>query len=419
MEKKKKILVPIFNRAHYGRLRSVLKSIDEHPLLDLQVIVASPLAHDHFFLNLKHSRPYSWPMALKWYIKARFLALLSKLRSKPVIGKDFLMNNLFNDDFKIQGRIPLFLDGGSSISMTKAVGFGIIKLADELQRLNPDIVFVNADRFEMMSIALAAAYSNIIIAHNEGGDVSGTIDESIRHSITKLSHIHLTSTKESRQRVIQMGENPDNVFVVGSPTIDHVKDLDLNSFSKNILNNFDINKPYLLVLFHPVATESIQQNILMTRNILKVLEDLAMPTILLGSNIDACSYEVGEVIRQWLLEKKPEFVFFEKHFHPDDFYRALAKAQCAIGNSSSFIREGSYFGTPVVLVGSRQNGREKSQNIKETGAGSEEIKKAVLEQINHGRYSPSYLFGEGKAGEKIADILAKVNPDIQKRFFKL
>lgn len=412
---KRKILVPIFNRAHYGRLRHVLEAIRNHPQLELQIIVAVPAAYSYFFTNLKHSRPHSWLLSLPWYIRARIIGFFG---SKKILQNDFLASNLIANGFKISGYVPMFIDGGVSDTMAKSVGLGIPRIVEEIKKLKPDIVFVNADRFEMMAVALAASYMNVPIAHNEGGDISGTIDESIRHAITKLAHVHFTSTEASRKRVIQMGENPDNVFAVGSPAVDAVNNLDLK-IKDNVFPCLDVSRPYLLTLLHPVATASAEENSLMAGNLIKILKDIKMPTVLLGSNIDAGSDEVGKVIRGWVQNEKPEYVFFTKHLHPDDFYRYLNAAACAVGNSSSFIREGAYFGTPAVLIGSRQNKRERGENVLESDEGCENIKSAIARQLQKGRFQKSLLFGNGEASEKIAGILSRVNLEVQKSFCDL
>lgn len=412
-EKKRKILVPIFNRAHYGRLRPVLKAIKEHPRLELKVLVGVPAAYGYFFKNLKNSRPQSWREALPWYFLARIRSFLG---NKYVFKNDFLAKNLISDGFNIESYAPIFFDGGKSETMAKSVGLGIERVVHEIKKIKPDVVFVNADRFEMMAVAIAASYLNIPIAHNEGGDVSGTIDESIRHSITKLAHIHFTSTESSRRRVIQMGENPGMVFNVGSPAIDAVSSIDFKKIIHNFSPEVDINKPYLLVLAHPVATRSPEENIIASQNLISVLDDLAIPAIILGSNIDAGSDVLGQVIKKWLEEKKPNNVVFKKHLHPDDFYRYLKNTVCAVGNSSSFIREGAYLGTPVVLVGSRQNQRERSENVIEVTGDVKGLKEAILTQIKKGQFTSSYLFGEGKASFEIADKLATLDLSIQKSF---
>lgn len=413
MDSRKKILVPICNRAHYGRLRQVLKSIKENSRLELQVIVAVPAAYDYFFANLRNSQPHSWLLSLPWYLRARALSFFGG--KNQIFKNDFLAKKLIADGFEINGYIPMFLDGGVSDTMAKSVGLGIPRIVEEMKKLKPDVVFINADRFEMMAVALAASCMNIPIAHNEGGDISGTIDESIRHAITKLSHVHFTSTEQSRKRVIQMGEDPQNVFAVGSPAIDAIKNLDL-SINKNIFSKLDSSKPFLLTLLHPVATLATQENSLMAQNLISAFKDLKMPTVLLGSNIDAGSDEVGKTIRNWIENENPDYIFLTKHLHPDDFYRVLNKASCAVGNSSSFIREGAYFGTPAVLIGSRQQNRERASNTIEVGIESAQIKQAILSQLSQGRYQPSFIFGDGNASQKIADILATIQPSIQKSF---
>jgi UDP-hydrolysing UDP-N-acetyl-D-glucosamine 2-epimerase len=417
MENKRKILVPIFNRAHLGRLKPVLLAIKENPFLELQIMVGLPAAYGNFWLNLKHSRPTSWKKSLPWYLRAR-LSYFFKSKRPSILGdNNFLVRALAGDGFKIDSFLPLFFDGGLSEIMAKSVGLGLIRITDELKRLKPDIVFVNADRFEMMAVALAASYMNILVTHNEAGDISGTIDEGIRHAITKLSHIHFTASDKSRQRVLQMGENPEFIFNVGSPAIDAVKSIDLSGKLKT-LPEFNLNKKFLLVLLHSVATESREYNYSAIKNLVAVLEELKMPTIFLGSNIDAGSAEIGKAILK-LRRERPEFMTLVKNLPADDFYLALAKASCVIGNSSSFIREGAFLGTPAVLIGSRQQGRDRSENAIESEIESEEIKKKILFQLEHGRYQKSLMFGDGKSGESIAKILAEAHPPIQKKFFEI
>lgn len=414
MNPKRRILVPIFNRAHYGRLRPVLSAVKNHPSLDLKIIVGVPAAYGYFFRNILNSRPQSWVKALPWYVLARLRSFLGK---SLVLRNDFLARNLINDGFEIESYVPIFFDGGKSETMAKTVGLGIERLVEEIKKIKPDVVFVNADRFEMMAAAIAASYLNIPVAHNEGGDVSGTIDESIRHSITKLAHIHFTSTESSRKRVIQMGEDPGKVFAVGSPAIDAVAKIDFKK-KPEVFPDLDIGRPYIMVLAHPITTDLKEENIKMAKNLISAIKELPIPKIVLGSNIDAGSDVLGGIIKNWLEDEKPKNVFFTKHLHPDDFYKYLKSAICVVGNSSSFIREGAFFGTPVVLVGSRQNQRERGRNVKEVGTGSLEIKQAIQEQLIAGRYTPSLIFGDGHTSLKMADILTRVDLDVQKVFYE-
>lgn len=412
MDSKRKILIPIFNRAHYGRLRPVLNAVKNHSALDLKIIVGVPAAYGYFFKNLINSQPRSWVKALPWYVLARLRSFLGK---GSVFKNDFLARNLINDGFEIESYAPIFFDGGKSETMAKTVSLGIERLVDEIKKIKPDVVFVNADRFEMMALAIAASYLNIPIAHNEGGDISGTIDESVRHAITKLAHIHFTSTESSRKRVIQMGEVPERVFNVGSPAIDAVAKVDFEK-RPNIFSGLDILKPYVLILVHPVATSSREENIKTAENLILAIKEINIPKIILGSNIDAGSDVLGGVIKNWLDSEKPKDVFFTKHLHPDDFYKYLNNAACALGNSSSFIREGAFLGTPVVLFGSRQNNRERGENISEVKMGVESLFKAVEIQLKRGKFIPSYLFGDGTAAPRIANILSTIDLDIHKFF---
>ena len=143
--KKRKILVPIFNRAHYGRLRPVLSAVRDHPKLELQIIVAVPAAYDYFFANLRNSKPHSWLLSLPWYLRARTASFLGG--KDKVFKNDFSANKLLSDRFKINGYVSMFIDGGVSDTMAKSVGFGIPKIVEEMKKLKPDIVFVNAARF--------------------------------------------------------------------------------------------------------------------------------------------------------------------------------------------------------------------------------------------------------------------------------
>ncbi len=412
---KKKILVPIFFRGHLGRLRSVLRGIGEDPRMELQIMVATSQAHGSFFTNIRHSEPRDWGVALRWYIKARALGFASVFDPQILSRYDSLVRYVTNEGFQIHSRVPFFLDGGTSSTMAKSVGIGMVRITDELLRLRPDIVLINGDRFEMMAVAIAATYLNIPIAHHEGGDVSGSIDESVRHAITKFSHVHLTATERSRGRVLQMGENPRFVFCVGSPTIDALKAIDFQK-REQILPGINPDQPYLLVLVHPVTTEGDEQNRHAVMSILEVVERLQMPVALIAGNSDAYSRIVGPMIVAWKDRKHPAYAAVTKLLRPDRFARLLSGAACAIGNSSSFIREGAYLGTPAVLVGSRQRGRECGKNVREVAADPDVIEFAVREQLAHGRYPSDLMFGDGNAGKRIIEILATAEPPIQKTF---
>lgn len=416
-DRKKKILVPIFFRGHLGRLRSVLTGIQADPRLELQVMVALPQAFGSLITHIRHSDPRSWRHALPWYVRARIAGMVARFRPSVLERFDALVRHVRAEGFPIHSYIPFILDGGTSETMAKSVGIGIIRMTDELRRLRPDMILVNGDRFEMMAVTLAAAYLNIPIAHHEGGDVSGTIDESIRHAITKLSHVHLSATERSRGRILHMGEDPRFVFTTGSPTIDALKRIDFST-RQEILPGINPDVPYLVVMVHPVTTEGDAENRRTVTSILEVVERLTMPTAIIAGNSDAYSRIVGPLLAEWKEKNQPSYVVLAKLLRPDRFVRLLAGAACAVGNSSSFIREGAYLGTPAVIVGSRQQGRECGKNIKEVSADPDAIERAVWEQIAHGTYPSDAMFGDGQAGKRIVEILATVNPPLQKRFYE-
>lgn len=415
--RKRKILVPIFFRGHLARLRSVFRAIERDPRLELQIMVASRAAYGPFFTNLRHSEPRSLRRALRWYMRARLATMGADfgIWGKGYSGRDALERKVIDAGFPVHARLPLFLDGGTSTTMAKSVGIGMTRIADELRRLQPDVILVNGDRFEMIAATLAAAYLNIPIAHHEGGDVSGTIDESVRHAITKFAHVHLAATERSRARILQMGEDPRFVFTVGSPTIDALKEIDFES-NEGFPPGIDTTKPYLVVMLHPVTTEGNEANRATAESVLGVIERLAMPTVLIWGNSDAYSRMVGPMVAEWIETRRPPFLYTAKLMQADVYARLLARAACAVGNSSSFLREGAYLGTPAVIVGNRQQGRERAENVMEVEPDAAKIETAIHAQLAHGTYAKSALFGDGKAGERIAEILATVEPPIQKRF---
>ncbi len=377
--KKRKVAVILVDRANYGRLKPVMTSIKARPELEMQVICAGTMVLERFGSPTRIVR---------------------------------------NDGFRIDSEIYIELEGSTPTTMAKSVGFAVIEFASEFQRLKPDVVLIIGDRYEALASALAASYMNICIAHVQGGEVSGSIDESARHCISKLAQFHFPSTQQSAEYLVRMGERSDTVFFVGCPSGDIALQLDRklpdDVFSKGVGGHIDPHKPYLLVVFHPVTTEyGLEKD--ETLQLLRALTELAMPTVWLWPNIDAGSDHVSKTIRSFREEHKADWLHLIKNFPPEEYLKVLANAACAIGNSSSFVRDSSFLGTPVVLVGDRQQGREIAQNVltvvPETGA----ILNAAKQQLANGRYVSSNLYGDGAASEQIASLLSQVEPYIQKR----
>lgn len=383
-DNKRRICVVVASRANYGRVKYALKAIKEHPGLELQLVVgASVLLH-------------------------RFGNALS------VIEKDGFIPNK---------KVFYVVEGENLETQAKSTGLGIIELTTAFSELKPDVVVTVADRFETMSTAIAASYMNIPLAHIQGGEVTGNIDESVRHAITKLSHYHFPSTEESKQRILKMGEEPWRVVNTGCPSIDilHHEDLSLNSSRIEALDNYggvgkkiDFTKPYILMIQHPVTT-SFGSGLKHIYETLYALKDRPEQKLVMWPNIDAGSDEISKGIRVFR-EKYTDLNFgYFKNFTPEDFACILKNASCAIGNSSSFIREGSFLGTPAIIVGDRQEGREHGRNVVYSGYDRNEISYQLDKQIIHGRYDSEDMFGDGNAGKKIAEYLFETKLSINKR----
>lgn len=419
--KPRKIAVAVTHRTPYGRLKPVLKAIQAHPDLELQIIVATPVFFHDLLFALRHSDLVSLRISIPWYIRARLKTLLG---GKSALNElDLLSKSIRADGFSISAHVPIFIAGGNLKTMTKSVGAGILNLPVIFEKLKPDVVLIHADRFEMLAVAVTASLMNIPIAHTQGGEVSGTIDESTRHAISKLAHIHFPTTKRSRERLLRMGENADRVFLVGCPTIDVLKKIDLSPdnaiFDRNGNGHgdrLDLSKPYVLVLQHPVTTEYKEAKRQMEET-LKAVQSINMPVFLLWPNIDAGSDGASAAVRHFIKNHNLSALALFKTLHSEDFYKVLKNATVAVGNSSSFIRESSYLGTPTVLVGSRQNNRERADNVLEVPHDHVEIEKAIKKQLTHGPYPSSNLFGDGETSNLIADILSRVDYTAQKYFF--
>lgn len=405
----KKVCVVVGNRADYGRLRPVLLALRAHEKIEPQIVLATPALFSHFWWNLKHSEPISFVKSMPWYIRARLRKMLAGEKGASV---DEMGKMLERDGFHIAATIPAYFQGGNARAMIKSSGLVLLGVSQVLEQLEPDLVLVYGDRFEILPVVMASAYANHRIAHIEGGDVSGTIDESIRHAITKFAHIHFPVTEVSKQRIMQMGESPHTIFPVGMSAIDQLVDLDLTLddlfFERNPGGSngaIDFSKPFALCMYHPVTTRG-QENQKDFEALLNASRTLPMQKIFLGSNIDSGSEHISRLVAS---ERQRGSYVFLKTVQPDDFYRLLANAHVAVGNSSSFLREGAYYGTPVVLVGNRQKNRERGMNVIEVEAEEEAIAAAIQRQLKIGRYEKDLRFGTGNTGAAIARIIGDLS----------
>jgi len=326
------------------------------------------------------------------------------------------LTDIEKDGHKISASLSTNVEGSTPITMSKSIGLAIVELSGVYERSKPDAVLVVGDRCEIFAAAIAASISNIPVVHIQGGEVSGTIDEVIRHSITKLSHVHFPSTELSTQRIIKMGENPEFVFNVGCPAVDLIKtcdyfsDYQLKKMHRSIGVNLRSGEPYIILIQHPVTTEfgASGKQMMLT---LEALQEAGIRTLMLYPNPDAGTGAMLKTIRKFSKKYKKDSVICGKWKHlPFETYLNLLKnCACLVGNSSSGIREAHIFGTPVINIGSRQKGRERTKNIIDISHDKDLIKKTIKRYAGKKIYDDENLYGDGSAGKKIADILSSID----------
>jgi UDP-N-acetylglucosamine 2-epimerase (non-hydrolysing)/GDP/UDP-N,N'-diacetylbacillosamine 2-epimerase (hydrolysing) len=304
--------------------------------------------------------------------------------------------------------------------MAKSFGVGIMGIAQALESIRPDVILILGDRGEMLATAIAGGYMNIPVAHIHGGEVSGTVDEVMRHAITKLSHIHFPATERGMERIIKLGENLENIYIVGAPRLDTILNAELLS-QEDLSNKFslDFNKPLLLVMQHPVTTEVDQAEEQM-RETMESLVELKEQTVLIYPNADAGGRGMIKIIEEY---KEHSFLRIFKSLPHIEYLSLMKNVSVMIGNSSSGIIEAPSFHLPVVNIGTRQNGRERADNIIDVGYNKEEIIQATKKALHDEKFKSRVKnctnpYGDGTAGPRIANILSEIKIDrnlLQKR----
>lgn len=381
---KRKICVVVTARPSYSRIRTALQAIKADPNLELQLVAAASTLLDRYGNAVRYME---------------------------------------QDGFDIATRVHMVVEGESLVTMAKTTGLGLLELATAFDNLKPDIVVTIADRYETIATAIAASYMNIPLAHIQGGEITGTIDEKVRHAVTKLSDIHLVSTKKAAENIIRMGENPDAVHLTGCPSIDLAVNvlknpsIDFDPFEKykGVGTTFDVkNKDYLVVMQHPVTTEYEQARAQVIET-LHAVKDLDLPTFWFWPNVDAGSDGTSKGIRMFRELERPENIHFFKNMESEDFLRLVYNSRCIAGNSSVGIRETSFLGVPSVNIGTREAGRERGRNVLDVGYNRTQILEAIKKQLLNGKYPSDPLYGGGNAGERIAKILSQTPLDFEKR----
>lgn len=369
----RKVCVVLTMRASYAKIKPILQAIAAHQDLELQLVLAAS-------------------------------ALLERFGNLEQI--------VAQDGFSVNGKIYMVLEGENLVTSAKSTGLGIVEFATCFQNLAPDVVVVIGDRYELMAPAIAASYMNIPLAHVQGGEITGNIDEKVRHAVTKLADLHFPSTRLSAERIVQMGENPEAVLLTGCPSIDiasHVIEkpewgFDLYKKYGGVGSFPDLSGGYYIVMQHPVTTE-YHSGFAQIEETLQAMSKAARPVIWFWPNVDAGSDEVSKGIRMFRETYKPAHMHFIKNMEPQDFLRLLNKSLGIIGNSSAGIREASFLGVPTVNIGSRQNMRERGPNVRDVDYDRAQIYQALTEHC--GQKLPTCdLYGAGNAGALIAGHLA-------------
>lgn len=380
----KKVLLYIGSRANYSSAKSLLKAFKNHKKLDPIVILGAA-------------------------------ALVDKYGNLEELIK--------SDGFNIDHKISFLVEGGKLENMAQSCGIAMNNFPSIIEKYNPDYIFVIGDRFDVLPIASTAMLMNIPLAHSMGGERSGTVDESIRHAISKMANLHFVANQDAMDRLIKMGELPETIFNVGCPRIDYINET-VNEFKKdNMLssetiferyqgvgNEFDILKEdFLLVSFHPVTTEYKDLREL-TRNLLHALSLLKMKVIMLWPNADAGNEFISKEIRVFREKYAPSWLYLFKNLPVEVYLQLLYLCKCLVGNSSSAVREGEFIGVKAVNIGSRQNARLRGKNLIDCGYSEESIKQAISKQIlNKSDLKSEYLYGSGNSANEVADILANTN----------
>lgn len=377
IQQKRKILYVSGTRAEYGLMRETLLAANRHPKLSLEIAVTGMHLMPQFGLTI---------------------------------------NEIKKDKFKIH-RIEAVYEKDNKESMAKFIGDFSLKFTKLVKSIKPDIILVQGDRAEMLAAATVGAYLTIPVAHTHGGDVTMTVDEFARHAITKLAHIHFPATQKSARRIIKMGENPKNIFVVGAPGLDSIKNqqlLDKKELSG--IYNVDFSKPVILGLQHPVTTQVSDASYQMQQT-LEAIKESGHQAIFIYPNADAGGRAMIKMLEKYKSKnRKKPFLNIYENIPSKEYLSLLKNVSCMVGNSSSGIIESIPFGLPVVNIGIREQGRERSQNIIDVEHNKEEIKKAIAkaiydEELKKKIKKSKNPYGSGNAGKRIADILADIKID--------
>lgn len=381
----KRIVVAITARASYSRIRSFLLAVHESTDFELQVLVSGSAVLERF---------------------------------------GAVVENIKRDGFTVIDSLYTSVEGGEPINMALTAANTIAATALTLRSIRPDYVVTVADRYETIGTAIAASYLGLPLIHIQGGEVTGNIDEKVRHAITKLADVHFVANRDSARRVIQMGEAPEQVYVTGCPSLDLVEpalditteDLQSKLNENGVGADIDLNSPFIVISQHP-ETEFYAESFQQMSMTLEASHLLGLPQVILWPNIDAGSDATSKAIRVAREAGYLTSAKFVKNLDGLVFLKLLSLSACLMGNSSVGLRECGLMGVPVVNAGIRQSNRARGQNVIDVPWSVQEILAAALKQTRHGSYEPSTLYGTGSSHNTMLDCLRilKVPP---MKFFK-
>jgi UDP-hydrolysing UDP-N-acetyl-D-glucosamine 2-epimerase len=365
-------------RGNFAKMKTAMAAIREHPDLELRLAVGGAL------LN-------------------RQSAIVDEIKS---------------DGFTIDATLDYMDVSETPEGIGSSAASCLRQATAMLAEMQPDVLMVIADRYESLALAQAALCTNVRIAHLEGGEQSGSIDERIRHAITKLAHYHFPSSKEAAERIERLGERPESIAAVGSPSFDLLRNDGEHGFRRlqeRLAGQaiIDLERPFLLVSQHPVVTEynDAQEQY---RVLAECLIQLGLPSILIWPNNDAGSQAIQGPLELLKAHAQCPPLAVVAGLPIEEYGAALMRAACLVGNSSSGIREAAFLGTPVVNIGTRQMTRARSANVVDVPCDVAAITAAVRQQMAHGRYPPDQRYGNGTAGQQIAEFLASYWPPLDK-----
>jgi len=380
--KKRKICVVTGTRAEYGLLRWLMDGINKSTKLDLQIVATG-------------------------------------MHLSPEFGLTY--QEIENDGFKIDKKIEMLLSADTPSSISKSTGLGLIGFADAFYELNPDIVIVLGDRYEVLAASLAAMFGNIPIAHIHGGETTaGAFDEAIRHSITKMAWWHFVAADEYEKRVIQLGENPERVFNVGGLGVDTIKKTNLLSKDELMIKaGIKFGKKNLLITYHPVTLENktSQQDFKSLLDVLSEIKDIYL--IFTMPNADLDGRVIKKMINDFVFNQSERSISFTS-MGSLYYLSTLQYVDGVVGNSSSGLAEAPTFKIGTINIGDRQKGRLKAESIIDCEPTKKSIRLAIDKLYGHkfqnDIHSVQNPYGDGDAIEKILDIL--LNEDIPKEMKK-